>query len=410
MIDRKTSGMRRRLASLVGGGTVLLLITLPGLGVALPLGPFQISPEFILEERYDSNIFLEPSNARDDFISYGAFNLKIALPIRLTRARTIAPFVSYFAEAAAFANNSEENFQNQGITGGLDLEVPLVRPDQRLTFTMSNRFRSITEVSGSAEQSDIGPRTRRTENFLTADIGYFLTRRDEFHVFYTRLDLDQKNIAQFLDRNENTIGLTYFRQVRPLLSGVIEYNYKFVDFTNLRPDDPDFSSTGHIIAIGMRRDPAARLSGIVKVGAELRNFERGGEVVRPFASAGVLFRITPRLLSSLLVTRAIQESTNQDFTFFDATIIRLRVTRDFTQKISAFIEGIFELDEFKERVSPGEPERRFDRLYGFGGGVEYRFARWLRTGLSYLYRTKDSTIQALDYVDNQAILRITLGF
>jgi hypothetical protein len=410
MIDPKSSGTRRRLASLVGGGTVLLLITFPGFGVALPLGPLQITPELTFEERYDSNIFLEPGDKRDDFISYGAFNLKIALPIRLTRARTISPFVSYFAEAAAFANNSEENFQNQGITGGLDLEVPLVRPDQRLTFNVSNRFRSITEVSSSAEQSDIGPRTRRTENFLTADVGYFLTRRDEFHAFYNRLDLNQEDIAEFLDRNENTVGFTYFRQIRPLVSGLVEYNYKFVDFTNLGPADPDFSSTGHIIAIGMRRDPAARLSGTVKVGVELRDFERGGEVVRPFASSSVSYRITPRLLAGLLVTRAMQESTNQDFTFFDATIVRLRFTQDFTPKISAFVEGIFELDEFKERVSPGEPERRLDRLYGLGAGAEYRFARWLATGLSYVYRTKSSTLEVLDYVDNQAILRITLQF
>jgi len=45
-----------------------------------------------------------------------------------------------------------------------------------------------------------------------------------------------------------------------------------------------------------------------------------------------------------------------------------------------------------------------------GGGADYRFARWLTTGLSYLYRTKNSNVKALDYVDNQVILRITLGF
>jgi len=410
MVDSTSSSTGRHLASRVVGGAVLLLMTLTALAVALPLGPFQITPELILEERYDSNIFLEPADKRDDFISYGAFNLKIALPIRLTKARTISPFVSYFADAAAFAKNSEENFQNQGITGGLDLDMPLVRPDQRLTFNVSNRLRSVTEVASSAEQSDIGPRTRRTENFLSADVGYFLTRRDEFHVFYNRLDLNQENVAQFIDRNENIVGLTYFRQIRPLLSGLIEYDYKFVDFTNLGPDDPDFSSTGHIIAIGLRRDAAARFSGTVKVGAELRDFERGSEVVRPFASSDVSYRITPRLLTNLRVTRAIQESTNQDFTFYDAMIVRLRFTQELTAKISGFVEGIFELDEFKDPVSPGESTRRLDRLYGLGGGADYRFARWLTTGLSYLYRTKNSNVKALDYVDNQVILRITLGF
>jgi opacity protein-like surface antigen len=318
--------------------------------------------------------------------------------------------VNLFADAAAFAKNPEENFQNAGITGGLDVDMPLVRPDQRLTFNLSNQFRSVTEVSSSAEQSDIGPRTQRTENFLNADLGYFLTRRDEFHVFYNRLDLRQENVAQFLDRNENTVGLTYFHQLRPLFSGLIEYNYQFTDFTNLGPTDPNFSSTGHILAIGFRREAAARLSGTIKVGAELRELERGSSVVEPFVSSLVTFRITPRQITNLTLTRSMEESSNQDFSFFNATTVNLRLTQELSAKISAFLEGRFELDEFEERVTPGDPATRQDRLYGVGGGVNYQFAHWLTTGLSYQYRTKNSNVQILDYVDHVAILRFTFAF
>jgi hypothetical protein len=408
---------------------VFLLLGFPALLLALPVGPFEITPDLTLEQRYDSNIFLTAEQAEDDFITKGILNLKVALPIRLTGGRRIIPSISYFAEAAAFIKNSDENFQNQGISGGLELDFPLARPDQRLTLNASNRFRSVTELispaeqrdafnassrsssvtelTSSAEQSDIGRRTRRNENFLTADAGYFLTRRDEVHLTYNRLDVDQKDINEFFSRNENTIGLTYSRQISPLFSGLIEYDYKFVEFTNLGPADPDFSSTGHIIAIGIRRDPEARLSGIFKAGAELRNFERQADVVRPFALATLGYRITPRLLTNLLFTRAIQESTNQDFAFFEATIARLRLTQQFTPKLSAFVDGAFELDEFQDRVSPGEPKRRSDRLYGAAVGGEYLVAHWLTAGLSYLYQTKGSNV-AEDYVDHQVILRITL--
>jgi hypothetical protein len=403
-------GVGQRVACHLVSAIVGVVLSMTGLASALPLGPFQITPELILEERYDSNIFLEPTDERDDFISYGAFNMKLALPIRLTRARTISPFVNVFADAAAFAKNPEENFQNAGITGGLDVDMPLVRPDQRLTFNLSNQFRSVTEVSSSAEQSDIGPRTQRTENFLNADLGYFLTRRDEFHVFYNRLDLRQENVAQFLDRNENTVGLTYFHQLRPLFSGLIEYNYQFTDFTNLGPTDPDFSSTGHILAIGFRREAAARLSGTIKVGAELRELERGSSVVEPFVSSLVTFRITPRQITNLTLTRSTEESSNQDFSFFNATTVNLRLTQELSAKISAFLEGRFELDEFEERVIPGDPATRQDRLYGVGGGVNYQFAHWLTTGLSYQYRTKNSNVQILDYVDHVAILWFTFAF
>jgi hypothetical protein len=398
---------------------IILLLGCPAPGLAFPGGPFEITPELTLEQRYDSNIFLRRGSeqreqrersGQDDFITLGSLNLKVALPLRLTRARRIIPSVSFFAEAAAFIKNPDQNFQNQGISGGLDLDVPLTRPDERLTFNVSNRLRTITELTGSAEQSDIGPRSDRTENLLTADVGYFLTRRDEVHLLYKRLDIDQKKVAQFLDRNENTLGITYFRRVSPRFSGLVEYDFKWVDFTNLGPEDLDFSSTSHIVAIGLRGDPTARLAGTLKVGGELRNSDRQHDLIRPFAAATLGYQLTPRLLANLLVTRAIQESTNQEFAAIDANIATLRFTHQFTARISGSIDGIFELDEFKNRVTPGEPERRLDRLYGVGVGGQYQFARRLKAGLSYAYRTKNSTLSSLDYVDNQVILRFTSQF
>jgi uncharacterized protein (PEP-CTERM system associated) len=115
------------------------------------------------------------------------------------------------------------------------------------------------------------------------------------------------------------------------------------------------------------------------------------------------------LLTNLLLTRAIRASTNQEFAFYEATLARLRLTQQFTQRLSALVEGAFELDEFQDRVRLGEPTRRDDRLYGFGVGGDYLFARWLTAGLFYQYQMKDSDV-ALDYVVNRVFLRMTLRF
>jgi hypothetical protein len=113
---RKRCSAERRVSWLT-----ILLLACPGPVLAFPVGPFEITPELTLEQRYDSNIFLTSEGAQDDFITRGALGLKVALPLRLTGARRIIPCVSYFTEAAAFINNSDQNFQNQGITGGLEL-------------------------------------------------------------------------------------------------------------------------------------------------------------------------------------------------------------------------------------------------------------------------------------------------
>jgi hypothetical protein len=200
------------------------------------------------------------------------------------------------------------------------------------------------------------------------------------------------------------------------MAGLLEYDYKFVDFTNLRPTDPDFSSTGHVIAIGIRADPNAALRGTAKVGAEIRNFERQSDATRPFAEANLDYKLTPRLLSSLLLRRAMQVTSNQEFPFFDSSLVGLRFLQQFSRKISAFVSGSFELDEYKERGVPrivavaGDPERRFDRFYELGTGADYAFARWLTAGLSYLYRTKSSNVSRLEYVDNRVVLRLMARF
>jgi Putative beta-barrel porin 2 len=400
-----------RLRSMLSGA-VLLALGLSSMASPLSLEPFAITPGLILEERFDADISLEPSHERDDFISYGAFNLRVGLPLQFSQTRTITPFLAYSAEASAFAKHSQENFQHQGLIGGVNFDLPLMRPAERLTFNASNRFRTVTEVSSSAEQSDMGPRGNRAENVLSADLGYFLTRRDEFHLAYDRLDLDQRHVTQFLDRNQNLISLTYLRRLRATFSGLLEYAYHWVDFTNRGPDDPDFSSRTHRIAIGIRGDPDARLSGIFKIGAGSRQLNRVGKSTHPFVSGDLTYRLTSKLRINLLASKAMLESSNQNFSAYDATITRLRLTQQLSPRLSSFFEGGMELDAFtdhRETRTDG-PVKRVDRLYEIGLGIEYAFARWLTTSFSYLYRTKNSNVTTLDYVDNRAMLRIAIRF
>jgi Putative beta-barrel porin 2 len=393
-------------------GMVLLSWGLSSMAWPLSLEPFEITPDLILEERFDSNISLEPSNERADVLSYQTFNLRVGLPLHMSQARTITPFLAYFAEASAFTQNPQENFQTEGVMGGVDVDLALMRPDERLTFNASNRFRTLTEVSSSAEQSDVGPRSNRAENVLSVDLGYFLTRHDEFHLAYHRLDLDQRHVAQFRDRNESLMRLIYLRRLRATLSGLLEYGYQWVDFTNLEPDDPDFSSRTHRIAIGIRGDPDARLSGIFKIGAEWRQYDRRGKSTQPFVSGDLTYRLTSKLWINLLASKAILESSNQNFSSYDATITRLRLTRQLSRRLSGFFEGGMELNAFTDHVETRTdgPAKRVDQLYEVGVGAEYALTRWLTMSFSYLYRTKNSNVTTLDFVDNRAIMRIAISF
>jgi len=226
------------------------------------------------------------------------------------------------------------------------------------------------------------------------------------------LDLDQRHAAQLLDRNESLIHLTYLRRLRATFSGLLEYGYRWADFTNVEPDDPDFSSRTHRIAIGIRGDPDARLSGIFKIGAEWRQYDRGGKSTQPFVSGDLTYRLTSKLRINLLASKAILESSNQSFSSYDATITRLRLTQQLSPRLSGFFEGGMELDAFTDHVETRTdgPAKRVDHLYEVGVGAEYALTRWLTMSFSYLYRTKNSNVTTLDFVDNRAIMRIAIRF
>ncbi len=169
------------------------------------------------------------------------------------------------------------------------------------------------------------------------------------------------------------------------------------------------TSTGHIMALGIRADPGARLSGTFRAGIEFRSPKVGVDLTRPFAEGSLGYQMTRRLSTSLFLSRAIEASTNQNFPSIDTTIMTLGLAYQVTRKVSAFTQGTFEVDEFGTRVRSGEgvPERRSDRLYAVGMGGNYRFARWLTGSLSYLHQTKNSNLTRINFVENQVILHIT---
>ena len=70
------------------------------------------------------------------------------------------------------------------------------------------------------------------------------------------------------------------------------------------------------------------------------------------------------------------------------------------------------MDDFKDHVETRTdgPAKRLDCIYELEVGAEYEFACWLKLSVSYLYRTKNSNVTTLDYVDNRAILRFAIRF
>jgi opacity protein-like surface antigen len=88
------------------------------------------------------------------------------------------------------------------------------------------------------------------------------------------------------------------------------------------------------------------------------------------------------------------------------------LTQQLSPRLSGFFEGGMELDAFTDHVETRTdgPAKRVDHLYEVGVGAEYALTRWLTMGFSYLYRTKNSNVTTLDFVDNRAMMRIAIRF
>lgn len=410
-------------------------------------------PHISVQEEYNSNIDLTPTNRTEDYITTVSPGLRFStLPrAEATRAQQ-APGVEqkfgidldFNAGFVFYAKEEDNNYTS--LNGSLNawyLFSPKLSFRVRDYLIRSDEIReadfSVTAIEG---QTLISRTTRRVpyyRNVFEPSVEYRFGRENVFGINY-RNNLYRIKSRTFEDSTENTVNprLTYWFNIRngvtldyTLTLGDFErssdlvghtatgrYTYRFNPRTSifgeyaylLRDfDRPSVDYDIHRPSLGISHAFSPTLSGSVQAGYYWQNPERGATTDGLFYDVSVSQR-TRRTTYTLLFQGGYREdyftAENLGFTKYYRAIGR--VSHQLLQRMNIGLFSSYEWIKYYRDVV--EVERQKDRIWSVGADAAYQLFRWLTLSLEGSRRENNSNFDTADYTEYRGLFRVTASF
>lgn len=363
----------------------------------MKVGAIEVHPRIKVAEEYDDNIFWEPDNEKEDWITILTPGIRFNLPFNGKRHLLS---LDYYADIAWFNKFSDQNYQNHYITGLLDLNFPEWYVDLKDKFSPKTSDRAETEFTDRVERRDnrFTSLLGREFNKLAFELGY-----ENFWIDYDPIEQDE------LDRMDNIGTLVGYVQVLPKTKALLEYNYADIGYYNSDSRDGSYNQ----VRIGLKGSPTDKMTLIGKVGYQDRNYSHSGEPDWNHISAylDLVERFTERIMLHLNYALTAEESTYRINNFYKINRIRAELRYRIFTKFTIYLGGSFGKHDYPETTTEGnQTDKRNDDLWEAHGGLRYDIKDWLFTEIEYNYRERDSNLDLLDYDDNKISLRIAGEF
>ncbi len=356
----------------------------------LHLGRLQINPYLKFKVEYNSNIYLQQNNEKDDFITYFTPGFNLYFPWE----ENFIEF-DYHVDLLSFSAYSDENTQRQFISLNSDLKF-----GRNLTLNFEEKFEK-TDEPATSELTERQDRTRNLAKVSLAWEGDKLGLEGGF----TSIQDDYKNLDE-LDRYENIFSLTGFYRFLPKTQGLVEYKYG--DITYDKETGSHANAEYNQLSLGIKGNITSKLTGLIKGGYQWRDYSRnkkdfdGGVVY-----SSLIHQLNPRTQTSLFVERGVNESTFSGNNYYEYNQVGLEFQKKLGYKQKLTLNLSYERDDFPVKVSGQE---RKDDLWSFKAGWDYSIRKWISLGVSYRYRNRDSSIYGYDYTDNIVAFSTNLTF
>jgi len=410
-------------------------------------------PYISVQEEYNSNIDLAPTNERDDFITTISPGLRFSTLPRgeVTRAQQAPTAEQKFgmdldfnAGFVFYAKEEDNNFTS--LNGSLNawyLFSPKLSVRVRDYLIRSDEIReadfSATAIEG---QTLISRTTRRIpyyRNVFEPSVEYRFGRDNIFGINY-RNNIYRINSLLFEDSMENNINprLTYWFNIRNGIT--LDYGFTLGDFER-SPDFVGHTVTGrytyrfnprtsvfgaytylirdfdppsndydvHRPSLGISHSFSPTLSGSAQAGYYWQNPERGSTTDGYFYDVSLSQRAEKTTYTISLqggYTEDFFSAENLGFTKYYRAIGR--VGHQLLEKMTVGLFSSYEwIQSYADVVeTPGQK----NQIWTIGADTAYQLFRWLGVSLEGSYRENHSNIDTLDYSEYRGIFRITASF
>jgi hypothetical protein len=403
-----------------------------------------LTPRASVSEEYTTNVFLDPDDEKDDFITIvsAGFTAEL-LGANKGIALSYDPAYAYYKEYDE--NNSWRHFAI--LDGWMDLdqynrlefrneflqsEDPLTRdeietirdPDRVRPEDTTVRRRGRTYYTNAARATfshQFG-----ASDFVAPGFNYIIRRDDdpdatdsddynpfvtltywftpqygsETRMDFTRGEFDGDDVDDESDFNEIRGTGRLIRRFTRWLDGFVEYTHTDRNFDG---DDEDYQI--YEPAVGVRYEIPENTFLEGRVGYYYQDPDRGDSVDGLVADVELIKTWrdgSVDLLGSTGYDRADFGTENLGFEKY--YLVRAGATFAFTQKISGDVFGYYRRSEFTVTE-----DNREDDVYRTGTGLSFEILPWMYLRLQYAYNQVDSTESENNYKEHRGLLSISVS-
>lgn len=364
------------------------------------IGAMEFHPFASVKQKYESNIFLEPSSgAAEDFITDFKLGMGIELPLVPQRQEDFMMTVSYEADIIRFWDHDAQNRVDHLASGLLDL-----------TFSNDLRLR----IGDNFEKTEDPPDSERTaieerfQNAFDTTISYdrerirvqggFRAVRDDYD------DLDN------LDRTDNMFTGAIFYQIFPKTSVFAEYNYGMISYdNNMTNSDSEY----HQGRLGLEGNLLPKVTGTVKAGYRTVGYDESDkDDFSGFTLYGkIKYNATKRTVINLSAELTSNESSYSTNSYYESILVKLTLDHQIVERFWFYSGGFYGENRYPdETIENFITRKRRDDIWGLNTGMRYEIRRWLYVRTGYEYKERDSNFAEFDYVDHIASVALSVMF
>ena len=360
----------------------------------LHAGNTEIRTHVKIEQKYDDNVFFDPSDEKDDYVTRLSGGVRLDLPLRdhklelgydLSREQYWDLSNQSFNEHIAFVKAELESPSGFGVRIKDTFKSTADRPDEE-DVIREERVRNVGSINLDYDM-----------NLLTFDLGYANV-------------LDDYADRDFLDRVEATLNLTASYKLFPKTSMISGYSYGWISYDEATSkSDADY----HQLEVGVTGELTPKLVGVVKGGYQLRDYNRGdvddfdGGVI----TVNLIEDFSERTQVKLTGNWGVAESAYDPNNYYRFTRVNLEFDQKLANNFSLNFLGSFDKNKYpEESTESGQSAKRDDDVLAGAVGLSYQTQDWLSIGMRYRRKERSSNLDVFDYSDNQLSIEASITY
>jgi hypothetical protein len=371
----------------------------------IDVGPVAITPTLGSDAVYRDNIYLQENNKTDSW-------LYLARPAvsALVQDRSNTYQLGYKGEAGWYEvdrSNDRNDYFDNTFSGDARVELSdrwITEGYTRWARLHEDRGEGLSEGLGQAipepiryDQGDVGGSLQ----YGTRGVGRLVVRA-------SYMDREYQNFQQFTrprDRDETTLGSTFFYPVAPNTDVLIDYEHVDISYPTPFVDAPPLDSVENFLSVGAQWEITPNMTSTARAGYVDKQFDSSQRKDWDGIGWTLDLSMQPRVQDTILVrgSRAPEETTLQG-DFIKRESLEAVWSHDWTDRIFTDLGTLVGRDTYEQSFDDRE-----DDIYNVSFKVGYAFRRWANFSMGYSYAKKDSNADGLSYTENVFKISVDLS-